>query len=534
MGERPRRRRELAIHTDEFGPAEAGGEPLPPRGRGGEPVARGLALLAAGQGVCVLSGYVINVFLAKRLGPADYGLFGLVLSALVWLEITISGIGNLAVVYVGRRGLDPELRGIFWRAQAAASSCVFLACLLPSLAAWAAGSRIGFLFAVASLDLAVIGFYHLGSGFLNGLRWYTGQSLSSIAYSVSRAAAMVVLCLAGLGLGGAFAGNVVSSVCGLLAALAFLGLAERGGGFSSLEGAADLPPVPTLVRESLSFVAIPLIYSLILFMDIWFVGALRPGEDGGVFVSAHTVSRIVVFILSAVSMAAFPAFVSAFAAGDRGRALRLFRGLGDLLLGGALPLALLLSVFAGPMVRILFGGAYESAALSLALLAPAHLLLMSLTLFVYVLFAADRRGTALLILASAAALDACLQPLFISLWGPAGAAAATLASSLAGAAALFPIGRELGLTWERGRSLLLGTLALSCFLLPALIPAGTLGKAAACLAFLAVYLLALRRAGLVTGRELANWYNMVRGRLPEPERGTASDQSEEWKGGRGG
>jgi|GEM_PF-3542505 len=519
------------------GPAEAGGEPLPPRARGGEPVARGLALLAASQGIYVLSGYVINVFLAKRLGPAEYGLFGLVLSALVWMEITTSGIGNLAVVYVGRRGLDPELRGTFWRAQAAASGCVFLACLLPALLAWAAGSRTGFLFAVASLDLAVIGFYHLGSGFLNGLRWYTGQSLSSIAYSVSRAAAMISLCLAGLGLGGAFAGNVVSSVCGLLAALAFLGLAGKQGGLSAREGAADLPPippVPAVVWESLSFVAVPLLYSLVLFMDIWFVGALRPGEDGGVFVSAHTVSRIVVFVLSAVSMAAFPAFVSAFAAGDHRRALRLFRGLGDLLLGGALPLALLFAVFAGPVVRLLFGGAYGSAALPLALLAPAHLLLMSLTLFVYVLFAADRRGAALLILASAAALDACLQPLLISLWGPAGAAAATLASSLAGAAAaLTHIGRELGLTWEKGRSLLLGALALSCFLLPALVPAGTFGKAAAWLAFLAVFLLALRRAGLVTGRELAGWYNMVRGRLPEPTQGTASGQGEERKGGRG-
>ncbi len=474
-----------------------------------------MALLAFSQAVYVLSGYFVNIVLAKRLGPVEFGLFGLVLSILVWLEITTSGIGGLAVVYAGRHGLPDSLRRAFWRAQAAASAGVFLACLLPSLAAWSAGSRTGFLLTVAFFDIAVIGFYHLGAGFLNGLRWYTAQSASSLAYSVSRTVAMVSLCLAGLGVAGALAGNVASSAFGLLACLAFLsraaGKAYKGGA----RGMDVLPKAPAIIRESLSFVAIPLLYSLILFMDIFFIGALRPGNDVGVFVSAHTISKTLVFVLYAVSLAAFPAFVSSFAEGDHKRALRLFRGLGDFMLGVALPLALFFSAFSRPLLESLFGGDYGRGALSLALLAPAHFLLMALTFFIYVLFAAERRKSALLILGAAAAVDACLQLPLISQWGPGGAAAATLFSSLAGAAVTLAfIGKALGLTLNGRRTLLLAGLSLACFLTPAVLSAGTAGRAAAFMVFSVIYLLTLRRAGLISARELAGWYNMVRGRPP--------------------
>ena len=41
---------------------------------------RGAATLSAAQGLYVLSGYVLNVVLARFLGPGSYGVYGVVLS----------------------------------------------------------------------------------------------------------------------------------------------------------------------------------------------------------------------------------------------------------------------------------------------------------------------------------------------------------------------------------------------------------------------------------------------------------------------
>ena len=38
-------------------------------------------------------GYLINIWLARYLGPADYGTYGVVMSLLLWIEMgTISGL----------------------------------------------------------------------------------------------------------------------------------------------------------------------------------------------------------------------------------------------------------------------------------------------------------------------------------------------------------------------------------------------------------------------------------------------------------
>src|SRR5262245_7020414 len=49
--------------------------------------ARGTVQLLVARGCFMVSGYVISVILARGLGPAEYGVYSVLMSVLVWLEL---------------------------------------------------------------------------------------------------------------------------------------------------------------------------------------------------------------------------------------------------------------------------------------------------------------------------------------------------------------------------------------------------------------------------------------------------------------
>ena len=46
-----------------------------------------------GRMVLFASGYLVTMILARRLGPAEYGIYGIILSVVLWIE----SIGNLGI-----------------------------------------------------------------------------------------------------------------------------------------------------------------------------------------------------------------------------------------------------------------------------------------------------------------------------------------------------------------------------------------------------------------------------------------------------
>ena len=57
--------------------------------------ARGTMQLLVGRGLFMVSGYLITVILARGLGPAAYGVYGVVMSLLLWIEV-VGDLGNPA------------------------------------------------------------------------------------------------------------------------------------------------------------------------------------------------------------------------------------------------------------------------------------------------------------------------------------------------------------------------------------------------------------------------------------------------------
>lgn len=468
-----------------------------------EPVARGLALLLMSQGAFLVCGYVIHVFLARKLGPEDYGIFGFIIAVLTWVEILVYGSSNLAVKYIQTRpDRFQTWKSLFFRAQFVVAAGFFLPLAGLSLIVGWKSERYGFLFLIAFFDLLFIGFYQLYAGYLNGFRLYARQAITSVAYSISKAFSMVLLVYLGLRVRGALLGNIFSSMAGLLVGyLLFRSYGEALGGSSipeEIRGERGIS-LSRVISESFLFALVPLMVNFILNLDTWVVNFARGGSEVGYYVSAGTLSRTIFFLFSATFMATFPAIVSSFRGGTTSeRTKRLFGLTGDFFMAIALPSALLLAGNGRTLVRLFFGGEYLQAGPVTSILSLGMLFLTAFVFLVYVLYAAGKYAGAVRMLALPACLDIVSAPLMVLLWGIRGAALSTTMVSAAGLLMTYlSIRRHLALTWEWRRMTAMILLCCLCFLPPFLLrEEGVLTLTLSGVAFF-IYIILLVSTGLI-------------------------------------
>lgn len=435
-----------------------------------EPLSRGMALLLLSQGVFLASGYAIHVFLARRLGPLDYGVFSFVITVLTWVEILVYGTSNLAVRHIQGGLCDLQsLKASLFRAQCALSLIIFLALSLVGLAIGLSSRKYGFLFSIAFLDMIFVGFYQLYLGYLNGFRQYTRQAIASVTYSLSKASAMVSLVLFGWGVKGALLGNVFSSVAGLLAGsllFASWSNADPAIGLACVYSSRENLSIGKLIKGSLTFALVPLLVNFVMNLDLWVVNFLRGGPDVGYYSSAGTISRIVYFLFSAVSMAFFPAMVSSLHDGTASaKGKRLFDLSVDFFAAVALPFSLALAVNGWQLVTLLYGEAYASAGFTTSILGMGMLFLTIFVYLVHVLYAAGEYRKAVRMLVMVALSDIVLAPPLVLVGGRNGAALSTTTVSLVGLMMAYRlVKKDLSLEWDAKRMGKAFPLCIACFM----------------------------------------------------------------------
>lgn len=479
--------------------------------RGRTPPAESLTGKAARGGLAIMGGhicltacgYVIAVVLARGLGPAEYGVYGVVYSVLLGLEL----IGRLGVPQavsklVAERRDDPtplEATGVtltviifailfagFWGA----------APLMASTFNVPDGTR---LFRIAALDIPIYGLYFIANHILNGRRRFGAESISHCVYGVSKALGILLLLYLGLSVERALIVNIAGSVV----ALGYAGWRVGRRAFS----------ITLLHWRPIVALAVPIgLYimglQLVLNLDLWLLNALGltvSEETKGIYVGALNVARmpkIVGWVLTAVLI---PSVARALALGDRDVVRRSVRGTARFLALFLLPACVLLAADGEPVMRLLFSGRFGGEAWTVATLVISqglfHTVLMAQGA---VLIAAGRARTAaainlLLVLPALAAGWALIPTL-----GAIGAALSSLVATAAGVVAGgFLIHRDVA------------RLTVGADLVKALLATAALGLAAAWLPLEGLALLAellllgfLFVLGLF-GLRLASWKDVM-------------------------
>jgi len=306
-------------------------------------------------------GYLLNVYLARRLGPAGFGLFAVVITILVWLELVVAeGLPLWVVRSAGDAREGGRLPRSYVLVQLGVSLALaaLLVAVAPALArvfAQPADAALRYatsLFRVSAVDIPLFGLYNLFLAVLLGAGAYGLQATSTSGYAIVKLVATVALVQAGLSVLGGVLGTIVGSLGGLLLVLALIALRLRGVRLFGQETHRRREAVAGSVVPA----ALLIVQTLALSADVWIVKATLPPADAGFYRAASLIAQVPIALSGGLVWALYSAYSDAHRRGDTER-LRHYASQTVRLLvaGGALAVALV-----APTARALLVTVYSA------------------------------------------------------------------------------------------------------------------------------------------------------------------------------
>ena len=181
-------------------------------------VGKGTLYLIGVQIVFLASGYIIHAGLGRLLGPASYGIFGVVIYLITLSQDFLrTGIPQAASKYIAEDNSKAgAIKNNTVKLQLIFSLLVFLVYLLladifadllgdPSLTTY---------IRVSAFIIPAGAFFALYTNFLNGLRWYDKQAIVMLSYSIATIAGVFALVFFGYGIYGAIFGYLMGPLVG--------------------------------------------------------------------------------------------------------------------------------------------------------------------------------------------------------------------------------------------------------------------------------------------------------------------------------
>jgi len=330
-------------------------------------ISRHSGVFFAGTIFTAALGYVFKVYLARVLGAENLGVYYLGVTLIGFLGIfNTLGLPQSALRFVASyqaAGNFKALHALLWRGAALllAANVLFAAILLglgrfvavrfyhaPGLARYLPLFALMMLFAVLST------FY---SKVLAGYRDLKLRTL--IVNFVGTPLNMVLAVLlisAGMGLRGYLVAQIVTSamVC-LLLVVAVWKFTPQGARIFSQRGAS---PEKEIWSFSAAMLGVGFLSFLMSQVDRVALGFYRGARDVGIYSIAAALVVYLPLVLNSVNQIFAPTIADLHTRGEHALLTRLFQSLTKWIMGLTLPLALVIIVFARPLMRI-FGHEFE-------------------------------------------------------------------------------------------------------------------------------------------------------------------------------
>lgn len=318
----------------------------------------GSLYLSLAQGVFALSGYAVNVGLARILGPEVYGQYGVTLSVLIWLEILLSF--GLATATTKMAAESPESARAIARTAiqwtVACSVILFLLVLLFSgfVGQWLSDGRISILLKIASVDLLFYGAMKVMMAVQNGVRRYARTAWIIVLYAICKVVLILGFTVLGWGVEWALAGNFLASLVGLAVGLSLMGPLGR----RPMEKAWLSPAFKISLPATLWAICIILLMST----DVWAAKAIIGGSEMGYYVAAGALAKLIYFLSTGIRMIVLPEISTQMVQGGYQRAGKFFTRMIVIFLPLMLGLLLVMAVFSEQIVILVYSETYLASA----------------------------------------------------------------------------------------------------------------------------------------------------------------------------
>jgi O-antigen/teichoic acid export membrane protein len=345
---------------------------------------RGTAHLMVAQMVLLVSGFAVSVLLARGLGPVDFGVYGVVMSVLGWLERTLNaGVPGAAASLLSREGEGPSSTERSARAVLMSWALpLFVLFWLgaPWLATYFGVPQHSNAFRIAALNIPAMALFYTYEGILKGRRRFAALSGLQTLQSLAKLGGVLLLLFVGISIDSAFIAHVAATLVPVLLAAMLLPLrgtpASRGTAWQLLKAALPL---------TLYSVALVILMNL----SLWQLQHSGGGANAatGHFVASMNLTKILMVIPATTSGVLFVSLGWALA-NDRADLVRKYiQEAGRFALITLVPLCVLLAFDAEPVMGLLYGVEYAGSGSILAVLAVAFAAVALLDIYFFVLLA---------------------------------------------------------------------------------------------------------------------------------------------------
>jgi O-antigen/teichoic acid export membrane protein len=379
--------------------------------------------LMLARGCFMVSGYLISVILARGLGPIAFGLYGVIMSVLVWTEMVVSAgipgaITRLLPQYAHQVSVVEQTARallLLW------SIVLFVLCWVfaPAFARFFDMSAGTALLRLAILDIPCMGMYLAYQGILNGHRRFGALSAGYIVYSLTKLSGTVVLFVLGLSVAGALVVNILATV----GALVYL--------VGKFPPAGFLPSYALL--SSMIRVAFPMgLYmatlQVLLRLDLWALKAFWTGQGEviGFYVAALNIARLQTVMQSVLTGVLCASIAWAIARADEALVQRYIQGASRFAFIILVPACAIVALHAEEVIELFYTSVYAPGGLYLRYQFIAFAALPFLDMFFQALMVSGRYYYAASILLCLTPVALVCNVILVLQSGPLGAAIALM------------------------------------------------------------------------------------------------------------
>jgi O-antigen/teichoic acid export membrane protein len=313
-------------------------------------------------------GYVFKVYLARVLGAEDLGLYALGMSLVGFIGIfNTLGLPGSAVRFVAAyraAGKFKELHALLWRGAALllTANVVLAAVLLTfgrtlAVRFYHSPALVQYLplFALIMLFAVTGGFYGKVLAGYRDLRLRT-LIVNFVGSPLNMILAVLLISL-GMGLRGYLVAQVLSAaIVSFLLLVAVRRFTPDAARFSALSGSY---PEREVWSFSAAMLGIGFLEFIMVQVDKVALGFYRTAREVGIYSVAAALVVYVPLVLSSINQIFAPTIADLHTRGTHALLARLFQSLTKWATGLTLPLALVIIVFARPLMRI-FGHEFEA------------------------------------------------------------------------------------------------------------------------------------------------------------------------------
>lgn len=344
------------------------------------------------ESLLIPTGLVTTIFLTRSLGPESYGIYGLAVSIVVWIEFCICNIfGGASIKFIGEsEAWEPiAIKVIRLYMVISVASALALWLLSGEIAGLLGAPKLGMYLSLLAIDIPVYVLSTAHRQVLVGRGKFKERAMTGSVRWISRMVLIVLLVVAGLSVEGALLGIILSSLIELIIIRSFAPIPIlKGSDFplSSLWG---------YVTPLLFFAVGMRLYDR---LDLLLVKALGgTAGQAGIYVAAQNLSVIPSLFALSFSPLLLSTLSRAVSSGSRKEVSHLLRTSYRVVLL-LIPFLAIISGSSQEVVRLIFGPDYSGSAplLSVLLFGSAATVFISVN---YAVFTASGRPGLPLILA---------------------------------------------------------------------------------------------------------------------------------------